>query len=155
MSDIAPPLGRIASGLFILTARHGEQMTGMLASWVMQASFEPPMFTVCVQKDRFLAEWMKEGADVTLNLLGKDDKKLLGYFAKGFPPDVNPFGDVSLVEGVEGAPALADATGYLTGSVSGSLATGDHTLFAVTITEGSLLKEAEPMVHVRKNGLSY
>ena len=40
-TEIAPVLGRIPSGIFILTIRHADQETGMLASWVMQAGFEP------------------------------------------------------------------------------------------------------------------
>ena len=36
--ELAAPLGRIASGVFILTARHGTEETGMLSSWVQQCA---------------------------------------------------------------------------------------------------------------------
>ena len=46
---IGPVLGRTPSGVFILTASSGDgQETGMLASWVQQASFDPPAITVAV-----------------------------------------------------------------------------------------------------------
>ncbi|MBI3469346.1 MAG: flavin reductase family protein, partial [Planctomycetes bacterium] len=37
IDPIGPILGRLPSGVFILTARDGTDETGMLASWVMQA----------------------------------------------------------------------------------------------------------------------
>ena len=39
---LAAALGRVPSGLVVLTARHGARETGMLASWVQQCSFDPP-----------------------------------------------------------------------------------------------------------------
>ena len=38
-------LGRVPSGLFILTAGNGPTETGLLASWVQQCSFDPPRLT--------------------------------------------------------------------------------------------------------------
>ena len=62
-SHIASVLGRLPSGLFILTARRGADETGMLASWIMQAGFDPPMITVAaLHKDRLLARWLTDGA---------------------------------------------------------------------------------------------
>ena len=52
--SIAPVLGRVASGIYILTIRNQDQETGMLASWVLQAGFEPPMVTVAVKKGRYV-----------------------------------------------------------------------------------------------------
>ena len=34
-------LGRLPSGLYVLTAGRGAAATGMLASWVQQVGFEP------------------------------------------------------------------------------------------------------------------
>jgi hypothetical protein len=56
--DWARALGRIPSGLFILTARFEDQSTGMLASWVQQVSFDPPLVSVAVKKGRFVANWL-------------------------------------------------------------------------------------------------
>ena len=48
--SLDPVLGRVPSGIFILTVGTGDRATGMLASWVMQAGFEPPMVTVAVKQ---------------------------------------------------------------------------------------------------------
>ncbi|MBC8108463.1 MAG: hypothetical protein H7Z14_17895, partial [Anaerolineae bacterium] len=39
---IGKALGRIPSGVFVLTAAHAGERMAMLASWVQQAAFEPP-----------------------------------------------------------------------------------------------------------------
>ena len=46
-SKLTPVLGRIPSGVFILVGGDGAgRRTGLLTSWVQQASFEPPQVTV-------------------------------------------------------------------------------------------------------------
>jgi flavin reductase (DIM6/NTAB) family NADH-FMN oxidoreductase RutF len=62
MSDTDKPwaaaLGRIPSGLFILTARRGTLETGMLASWVQQCSFDPPLVMAAIRRGRILESWL-------------------------------------------------------------------------------------------------
>ncbi|MFN9057327.1 MAG: MBL fold metallo-hydrolase, partial [Cyanobacteriota bacterium] len=54
--DLDKALGRLSGGLYVVTARQGEgeaaRSGAMVASWVSQASFEPPGLTVAVAKDR-------------------------------------------------------------------------------------------------------
>jgi flavin reductase (DIM6/NTAB) family NADH-FMN oxidoreductase RutF len=152
---LAPVLGRIPSGLFILTARVGDSEMGMLASWVQQCSFEPPRITVCIRPDRDVISMLPIGAPFTLNVLAEGQNNLVGYFAKGFELDQNPFEGLS-VQRVEGeAPILADALGYLLCRVAARTPAGDHDLFVASVVGGKLIGDGRPWVHVRKNGLRY
>ena len=54
--SLAAALGRIPSGLFVLTVRHGGRELGMLASWVQQCSFEPPQISLAINKERDVLE---------------------------------------------------------------------------------------------------
>ena len=74
MNALAAALGRIPSGLFVLTARHGKHETGMLASWVQQAGFKPPMLTTAVQRDRFICDWIRASGRFTLNQIATGSK---------------------------------------------------------------------------------
>ena len=49
---LAAALGRVPSGLFVLTARHDGMETGMLVSWVQQAGFAPPSLTIAMARER-------------------------------------------------------------------------------------------------------
>ncbi|MGF1583331.1 MAG: flavin reductase family protein [Gemmataceae bacterium] len=153
--SLAAALGRIPSGLFILTIKKDEQQTGMLASWVQQCSFEPPQATVAVKKDRFVADWLTEGRRVTLNIVGAGNKKLVSHFGKGFGPEEDAFVGLDLAAVEASAPVPLEALGYLDGRIVGSFTPGDHILFVVEFQNGGLLMEDQPAVHVRKNGLNY
>lgn len=45
-------MGRVVGSLSIVTCKDGEAESAMLASWISQASFEPPGLTVAVKRDR-------------------------------------------------------------------------------------------------------
>jgi len=156
---IGAVLGRTPSGLFILTARAADgRETGQLASWVQQASFEPPMVTVAVNRKRFLHDWLGDAPQVALNLVGEGQKQFLKHFGAGFEPGAPAFDGLPLRRGETGVPLLAEALGYLEGHVRGRLETGDHVVYAVEIVaagEGPGFTATPPWVHVRKNGFNY
>lgn len=45
-------MGRVVGSLTVLTAKDEDASSAMLASWVSQASFNPPGLTVSIKKDR-------------------------------------------------------------------------------------------------------
>lgn len=155
-NPMALALGRLPSGLFILTARRDGRATGMLASWVQQAGFRPPMLTVAVRLDRDLIAWIDATGRFALSQVRAGQKALLRHFARGFPPEADAFEGLSLREDARGGPVLADALAYLDAEVAGSLDGGDHRIYLARINAGALLEPAgEPMVHVRHSGLHY
>ncbi|MCA9084963.1 MAG: flavin reductase [Planctomycetaceae bacterium] len=156
---IAPILGRIPSGVFILVAGDGAgQKTGLLASWIQQASFEPPQVTVAVNKARYLNDWLKAGSPVTINQISKGDNTLFRHFGKGFEPGVDAFEGIELEPGDCGLPLLKNAMASLEGEVVSAMEAGDHTIYLVTIKHAVAHQDAaafDPFVHVRRNGFSY
>src|SRR4051812_36801885 len=67
LSGLSQALGRVPSGLYILTACRDGKATGMLASWVQQAGFDPPMVTVAVNRDRYVGDWIAHSGRFALN----------------------------------------------------------------------------------------
>jgi flavin reductase (DIM6/NTAB) family NADH-FMN oxidoreductase RutF len=57
--DIAKALGKLSSGLYVVTAAHTNAKGAMIASWVAQASFEPLGLTIAVAKDRAIESLMQ------------------------------------------------------------------------------------------------
>lgn len=130
----------------------------MLASWVQQASFDPPAVTVAVNKQRFLHDWLAESPRVVLNLLGETQKQFLSHFARGFEPDEAAFEGVHVARTESGLPALAGALGWLEGTIDATVNAGDHVVYVVRITSagrGAQLDAERPWVHVRKSGFGY
>ena len=149
------PLGRVPSGIFILTVRHGDLETGMLASWVQQAGFEPPMVTVAVKQGRYVGQWLDAGAAFVLNLIGAGETRFLKHFGRGFEPDQPAFDGLSIARTANNVPYLTEAAGYLECQPRQHIDSGDHRIYLAEVTAGAMLNEQDPMIHVRKSGLRY
>ena len=153
---IGTALGRIPSGLFILTAKNEHHRTGMLASWVQQVSFEPPMVSVAVAKGRYIMPLISESRHFGLCQLPQGEKVIMRKFASRCSPSEDPFLGFEMInKTVTEVPILANVLSYLECELTCHLdVDGDHDLFIGTIRGGSLFK-GEPQVHLRENGFSY
>lgn len=157
-SGLASALGRIPSGLFILTARLDDQSTGMLASWVQQVGFEPPLVTIAVKKGRFVTAWLEKHPYFCLNQLGQGQKEFLKHFGAGFAPEADAFAGVKTRQTeAHGSIVLSDALAFMECQLEHVFATGgDHDLIVARVINGGLLhSDLEPTVHLRKSGLHY
>jgi len=151
---IAPALGRVPSGLFVVTFRDDPD-AAMLASWVQQCSFDPPMISIAIKKGREISSHLADGATFALNILAEGQKELLGHFGKGHALSRLPEAE-RRVERHEGrAAALTDALAVLHCEVAGRHATGDHVLFFAQVVAGKMHSDQRPYVHIRKSGLNY
>ena len=70
---VGPALGRVASGVYIVTIGDASEKDGMLTTWISQASFNPPMVTVAVNRERAIHPKMKPGAFFGVNVLSKEN----------------------------------------------------------------------------------
>jgi flavin reductase (DIM6/NTAB) family NADH-FMN oxidoreductase RutF len=152
---MAAALGRIPSGLFILTARQGDAETGMLASWVQQCSFEPPQLTAALGGGRDVLAWLVPGAAFTVNILEEDQTEMLVHFGKGFALAEPAFDGLEVERPDGAAPVLADALAYLDCRVVARYPAGDHQLIVGRVVGGRILGDGKPAVHIRKSGLRY
>lgn len=54
----AQAMGRVVGSLSVVTVKDETAETAMLASWISQASFDPPGLTVAVKQDRAVESLM-------------------------------------------------------------------------------------------------
>ena len=161
--DLDRALGRLSGGLYVVTARQvdaqgGTRSGAMVASWVSQASFEPPGLTVAVAKDRAIEALMQVDDRFVLNILREDNhQQLLRHFLKRFPPGGDRFAGVNTLDGVAtGGPVLGDALAYLGCRVAQRLEGPDHWIIYAVVEEGNVADtEASTAVHHRKVGNHY
>ena len=149
-------LGRIPSGIFILTVGTGPRATGMLSSWVMQAGFEPPMVSVAIKLGRYVCDWITEGQPFVLNIVGQSQTTIMKHFGKGFEPGEPAFQGLEITHCARGVPILKDSLGHLECEPVGHLDSGDHRIFLAKVVRGKPHDaDAAPMVHIRKSGAKY
>jgi len=153
--DYIRALGKIPSGLFIVTAADGDQRAAYLASFVQQVSFDPLLICIACHPDRYPYSIIKKSKKFAINIIPENDKVLMKSFAKGHGPDEDPMASVSL-EVCDGLPLLKDAIGSAVCEVINETKPGDHALFFGKPKDGILFDESvSPWVHVRKSALSY
>ena len=151
-----PVVGRLPSGIFILTVGTGSRATGMLASWVMQAGFEPPMISVAVKLGRYVCDWLTEGQPFVINVVGDGQKELLKHFGKGFEPEEPAFEGLEIAHCARGVPILKTALGHLECEPTSHADSGDHRIFLAKVVRGKITDgDAKPMVHIRNSGARY
>ena len=156
--DLDKALGRLSGGLYVVTARQDERASAMVASWVSQASFQPPGISVAVAKDRAIEALMQVGDRFVLNILREDNHQpLLRHFLRRFPPGADRFAGINTLEGVAaGGPVLGDALAFLGCRVVQRLEGPDHWIIYAEVEQGNVSDtEASTAVHHRKVGNHY
>ena len=157
---VAAALGRIPSGLFVITWRENGCDRGMLASWVMQAGFDPPLVTVAVAPGRDLLAAIDAGTPFVVNVLAERQRPLLARFGKPAAAGEDPFAGLGLGRAACGAPTIVGAAGWLecaaVSRTAGSDAVpADHVVVLAKVDTAAAGSDATPLVHLRKNGLRY
>ncbi|PZO40681.1 MAG: flavin oxidoreductase [Pseudanabaena frigida] len=153
-STVEQAVGRIVGSLCVLTVKRGEISTAMLASWVSQATFNPPGLTIAVAKDRAIESYLYEGDRFVLNIL-EQGKQLRKHFMKKFAPGEDRFTDVQ-VEPTEGGLILPDGLAYLECRVAQRMECGDHWIVYAIVENGRLLQSnGLTAIHHRKTASNY
>lgn len=153
--QLAGALGRVPSGLFIVTASQGESETGMLASWVQQCAFKPPHITMAIQKDRPILPWLSKDSFFTVNVLDDSQTDMIGHFGRGYDLGEPAFKGLEIERLGQGGPVLREALAYLLCRVKDRYAVDDHNLYVGEVIGGRVLNDGHPMIHVRKSGFHY
>jgi flavorubredoxin/flavin reductase (DIM6/NTAB) family NADH-FMN oxidoreductase RutF len=150
-------LGRLVGSLCIVTTQRQELKGAMVASWVSQATFNPPGFTVAVAKERAIESLLPIGSQFVLNILEEGKHiELMKYFLKPFAPGEDRFADIDSQPAENGAPILSSALAYIECEVSNRLECGDHWVLYAIAKNGKLLSDTGiTAVHHRKSGTHY
>ncbi|AVH70166.1 diflavin flavoprotein [Nostoc sp. 'Lobaria pulmonaria (5183) cyanobiont'] len=156
-TTVEQAVGRIVGSLCVMTAKEGDRSSAMLASWVAQASFNPPGLTIAVAKERAVETLTHTGNKFVLNILKEGNHLgLMKHFLKPFGPGQDRFADVAAQEAENGSPILTDALAYLECSVQNRMESGDHWLVYATVESGKLLDtDGVTAVHHRKSATHY
>jgi len=154
ISPLAQALGRIPSGLFVVTTSGPDGPVGFVGSFVMQMGFEPPTVCVGVGHGRGPLEAIRASGRFGLSVLDKDSQGVMGAFFKRYEGG-GPFDHVAHRAAPGGTPVLSEALAWLECRVSGEHALDDHVVVFGAVEAGERLREGDPSVHLRKDGLSY
>lgn len=156
-TQVAEALGRVPSGLFIASARDADgQETAFLASWVMQAGFEPPALSVAVGRDRAAREMMEApGSVFSVSVIAGDERKQLGPYYRGVEPGVDALDDFEIERTPRGLAVVKGCLAWLELETREVTHFGDHCVVVGEVVGARGGRTTEPAVHVRSDGFKY
>ncbi|TPX27727.1 diflavin flavoprotein [Cylindrospermopsis raciborskii] len=153
-TNVEQAVGRIIGSLCVVTATQGEIKTGMLASWVTQASFNPPGLTIAVAKDRAMENLTHTSNPFIVNILA-EGREIRKHFMKVYEPGQDRFKGLDITEG-NGGVILNGALAYLECTVQSRMEVGDHWLVYATVNDGKVLnQDGMTAIHHRKSASFY
>jgi flavorubredoxin/flavin reductase (DIM6/NTAB) family NADH-FMN oxidoreductase RutF len=150
-------VGRLVGSMTIVTTQQGDLSGAMLASWVSQATFNPPGLTIAVAKERAIESLMHKDGKFVLNILEQGKQiPIMKQFLKPFAPGENRFVGINTETATNGCPILTDSLAYLECNVESRMECGDHWLIYATVDSGKVFNNTGvTAVHHRKSGSHY
>jgi flavin reductase (DIM6/NTAB) family NADH-FMN oxidoreductase RutF len=148
-------LRKIPHGLYVCGVKEGEEVNGYTASWVMQASFQPPLVVNCVKQDSKSHAMIKSSQVFALSVLEAEQKEVAQKFFKPQRRVGNKFEDIEFYLGeATGCPIISDSLGYVECRVVSAVEHGDHTVFVGEVIAAGVHREGEPLL-LESTGWNY
>ena len=143
-ADLKNAYARWATGVTIVTARVDDRVHGMTVSAFTEASLEPPLVLVCIDRGAGTQPVIAEGAVFAVNILARDQEALANRFARNGAED-RRFADLDWKTGATGAPLLAGCIASLDCRLETAHEAGDHIIYVGRVVELHL-SDGEPLL---------
>ncbi|EDX83829.1 Flavin reductase like domain protein [Synechococcus sp. PCC 7335] len=151
-------VGRIVGSISVLTTRQGDHHSGLLVTWVSQATFSPPGIMMAIASNDAAQYLGQPDTPFVLNLL-KEGRSLRRHFQPSSQSVSQSTSDFSQVEhrvADNGCLILDGALSYLECTVQGHIDCGDHHIVYAVVDAGDVLAaEGITAIQHRKSGSQY
>jgi 4-nitrophenol 2-monooxygenase / 4-nitrocatechol 4-monooxygenase, reductase component len=144
-AEFRDAIGRLASGVTVITAVSNDRRFGATASAVSSLSLEPPMLLVCMNRQSATGAAILRARAFAVNVLAEDQDYLARRFASRDP---DKFHGISVTEGSYGEPLLDGALAQFECRVTEQVRGGTHTVF-VSKVDRALAHEGKPLAYFR------
>ncbi len=142
---------KMTYGIYVLTSKTDEAINAMIASWVSQVSYEPPLVMVAVHPSRFSHQLISQGGGFVLHALASTQANLLSRF-KG--ADVKAkFSSLDWTTGKTGCPILQECLAYLECELKTRYRPGNHTLFIGEVIAAGVFADEQPFTTLAYDGI--
>jgi flavin reductase (DIM6/NTAB) family NADH-FMN oxidoreductase RutF len=132
-------LKKLTTGIYIVTSKQGTEINGMVASWISQVSFFPPLIMVAIKQGRRSHLMIEKGKVFAVHILNNKQKEMVPLFKN------KKFLTTLFETKKTGAPIIKDVLAFLDCKLISKVTPGDHTLFIGEVLEGGVIKEGTPL----------
>ncbi len=140
-------MGRFATGVTVVAARHGPLLAGMTANAVASISIDPPLMMASIARRAETHGAIIGSHAFALSVLAADQQELAECFAQPTTADkLKRFCDAAWHEAETGSPILEDALAYFDCRLTARHDGGDHTVFLGEIVAAGYREDADPLL---------
>jgi flavin reductase (DIM6/NTAB) family NADH-FMN oxidoreductase RutF len=149
-------LRAINYGLYVLTARDGDDVGAGGVNWLTQVSFEPPLVAAAVKADSGSAAIIGRTGTFAVNVLADDQLDIGKAFFRSTSVDGNTVNGHEFEPGPEtGAPLITACPWWFEARVTDTVARGDHTVFVAEVVSAGVREEGRTPLLLRSTGMNY
>lgn len=135
--------GQMTYGIYVLTTCHKEDINGMIASWVTQVSFEPPLIMAAVHPNRYSHQLIEASGVFALHVVDITKNELLDRMMG--PNPAGKFTGIQWAPGKTGCPILQDCMAWFECSVKAKHQPGNHTMFVGEVVDAGFISSGRPL----------
>lgn len=146
-----PAFSNMTYGIYVLTVKYDDIFNGMIASWVTQISYKPPLILVAVHPNRYSHSLIEKSNAFVLHVLDKSQKDMLKRF-KGADSG-KKFTGIYWETKKTGAPILKDCMAWFELKVKERHAPGNHTLFIGEVINSGFNSPGTPLCTLEYDGI--
>ncbi len=147
-------LRSISYGLYVLTVKSGEQISGATVTWLSQASFEPPMIMVGLNRKSGTYRAVKESGRFAVNIVGKSQKEIAEAFFRETEVDDRKINGFGFKTATTGAPILSAVPAWFECEVDRWLEGSDHDICIAKVINAGRQSDEEPLP-LKETGWNY
>lgn len=146
-NDFKRAMGQFASGVTVVTTKHGETPIGVTASSFTSLSLDPPLVLVSLNKKLFTHNVIAESGFFAVNVLSARQLEIGMRFA-GMKPEIKDrFAGLKTHTAVTGSPLLPDSLAWVDCTVWATYDGGDHTIFVGEVKDLSVSELDMPLLY--------
>ena len=148
MNPVEAAFRRLTLGVYVVGVAGDGRADAFTAAWVMQASFDPLLLALSINREHASYPLLHAGGGFVVNVLKQEQLDLARALGTQSGRDRDKLAQVHWRPGRGGAPILEEALGYFDCRLEGSMPAGDHDLVLGRVLEARLLDpEAVPLTY--------
>jgi flavin reductase (DIM6/NTAB) family NADH-FMN oxidoreductase RutF len=133
--ELQSALESLQYGLYVLGSIDGEKVNTIIATWVTQVSFEPPLVCVALEQGSKTKECIKRAGYFSVNTLPSHGLAIAKQFLRRGESSDSMVNGRLFVRATHGTPFIVDAAASLECRVTEFINAGDHVLYVGEVVE--------------------
>ena len=140
-------MGRFATGVTVVAARHGPLLAGMTANGIASISIDPPLMMASIGRRAETHRAIVGSHAFAVSVLADDQRALAECFAQPTTAGkLTRFCDADWHEAETGSPILEGAIAYFDCRITAQHPGGDHSIFVGEIVAAGYREDAAPLL---------